>query len=231
MIDVCWAYLNRPDKKTRLIALLKTLVSRPKHILASVTVLALLLALPLLHRQIYPPFTPLIPTENPYFHPGDIWKHNDAVSERLERCASMGLLQNTSMPLPEHLRKSPEEEEALIAQGCGTNETTIIILASLWSSEAYNGISTAGETIYAQSVISTLNAYNYSYMFSNLGWNNYEMWKTREIWEKHRWNVRLVLVDPLQADHCWENAPCLKTEENPGGIEAWRLVSFWYWDE
>lgn len=119
----------------------------------------------------------------------------------------------------------------MIAQGCGTNQTTIIILASLWSSEAFNGVSTAGETIYAQSVISTLNAYNYSYMFSNLGWNNYEMHKTREIWDKHRWNVRLVMVDPLQADHCWESKGCLKTDEDLDGIEAWRLVSFWYWDE
>lgn len=175
-----------------------------------------------------PPPVELIPADNPYFTPGKIWDHNDEVTARLDRCASLGLLRNTSLPLP----PLPEEEErALIAEGCGTNETTIVILASLWPSEAYRAASPTGEVIYAQSVIQTLNANNYAYMFSNLGWNNYQMYKTMEVFNRHRWNVRFVLLDPLQADACWKGETCLKTETNPDGIEAWRLLSFWYWDE
>jgi len=68
-------------------------------------------------------------------------------------------------------------------------------------------------------------------MFSNLGWWNYDMSKTVEIWQKHRWNIRFVMVDPRQAERCWKDESCLKIEKNMDGIEAWRLLSFWYWDE
>jgi hypothetical protein len=170
----------------------------------------------------------LVPSKNPYFTPGKIWDHNDEVTARLDRCASLGLLRNTSLPLPP---LSEEEEQAHIAEGCGTNETTIVVLASLWTSEAYKESNPTGEVIYAQSVLQTLNANNYAYMFSNLGWNNYEMYKTMEVWRRHRWNVRFVLLDPLQAESCWMDEKCLKTDTNPDGIEAWRLLSFWYWDE
>jgi hypothetical protein len=70
-------------------------------------------------------------------------------------------------------------------------------------------------------------------MFSSLGWWNHDMRKTSEIFHKHRRNVRAVLADPEQVDVCWHltDQECVKTEENPDGIEAWRLLSFWYWDE
>jgi len=165
---------------------------------------------------------------NPYFRTGKIWDHNDEVSARLERCAALGLLRNTSLPLPP---LPYDQEQALIAEGCGTNETTIILLASLWTSEAFSDRPPTGEVVYAQSVIQTLNANNYAFMFSNLGWWNYDMAKSVEIWKKHRWNSRFVMVDPRQAEQCWKHELCLKTEQNPDGIEAWRLLSFWYWDE
>jgi hypothetical protein len=164
---------------------------------------------------------------NQYFKTGGVWDHNDEVSARLERCAVLGLLRNTSVPLP----PLPEEEEqALIAKGCGTNETTIILLVTLWASEAYSGRPPAGEVIYAQSMIQTLNANNYAFMFSNLGWYNADMAKTVEIWHKHRWNTRLVIGDPEHVTQCWKDKACLKTDSNLDGIETWRLLSFTYWD-
>ena len=80
-----------------------------------------------------------------------------------------------------------------MSQNCATNETTILILSSLWFAEAFAGTSTAGETIYAQSVLSTLNKLNYSYVFSNLGWWNADMRKSSELWHELRWNVRAGL--------------------------------------
>lgn len=209
---------------------------RLRHVLGFLSALMIIVVLTSLRLQRpseSSDLIPIIPTENPYFLTGDIWLHNEQVSTRLDRCASLGLLRNTSLPIPPEQRSSPSEEADLISQGCGTNETTIIILASLWAAEAYSATSTAGEEIYAQSVISTLNALNYSYVFSNLGWWNSDMRKTVELWHKHRWNVRAVLADPDQVDLCWrsEEQGCLKTESNPEGIEAWRLLSFWYWDE
>ena len=170
------------------------------------------------------------PQKNEYFTPGKIWDHNDEVSAKLERCASLGVLRNTSLPLSP---LSDQEEADLIAQGCGTNETTVLILADEWFVGAYEARRTTGEVIYAQSVISTLNAYGYSYMFASLGWMNYDTARIMEIWQKHRWNIRLVLGERNHVKNCWENKgrKCLRTREFPEGIDPYRLMSLWYWDE
>ncbi|WWC73904.1 uncharacterized protein I206_107876 [Kwoniella pini CBS 10737] len=171
--------------------------------------------------------------DNPYFYTGDVWEHNQQVADRLDRCASLGLLRNTSLPFGQNEILDDEEEAELVSNGCGTNQTTIIILSSLWFAEAFAGTSTAGETIYAQSVISTLNYHNYSYVFASLGWYNPDMRKTVELWHKHRDNVRMVLADPDQVGVCYNNLEqkCIKTEDNMEGIEVWRVMSFWYWDD
>ncbi|KAK6908642.1 hypothetical protein I204_02065 [Kwoniella mangroviensis CBS 8886] len=170
--------------------------------------------------------------ENPYFYTGDVWKHNDLVIARLSHCRELGILRNTSLPFTENEKLSQEEDE-LILQGCGTNQTTVLILSSLWFAEAFAGTSTAGETIYAQSVISTLNAYNYSYVFTSLGWYNADMRKTVELWSILKDNVRMVLADPDQVNVCYTHSDqkCLKTKENIEGIPAWKIMSFWYWDD
>ncbi|WWD21842.1 hypothetical protein CI109_106330 [Kwoniella shandongensis] len=211
------------------------LTSRPKTVYSLIAAFTLLILLGLRPGSPPSPSTavPIVAGDNPYFTTGKIWDHNDEIAARLDRCASLGLLRNTSNPLSPEEQLSQEEEDELIAQGCGTNQTTIIILSSLWASEAFSGTSTAGETIYAQSVISTLNALGYAYVFANLGWWNPDMRKTVELWKRHRNNVRLVLADPDQLEVCWKRKEqeCLKTEENPDGIEAWRILSFWYWDD
>ncbi|EIW71341.1 hypothetical protein TREMEDRAFT_42765 [Tremella mesenterica DSM 1558] len=210
------------------------ILSRRKLVLAILLSLSLisaaLFSLPAL-KTLYGSPIELVPAENPYFQTGGIWDHNDAIAAKLYRCEALGLLRNTSLPLESNLRPSAEEEAALTAEGCGTNETTIIILASLWFAEAYSGTSNTGESIYAQSVISALNANNYSYVFTSLGWYNPDMKKTVELWNQHRWNVRMILADPDQVNVCWNpEHNCVKSEANPEGIEAWRLMSFWYWD-
>lgn len=165
-----------------------------------------------------------------YFHLGVTEDHNDEVSARLDRCASLGLLRDTADILPP---PSPNDEARYAAAGCGTKETTLILLASFWFSEAYEGTSTTGEGVWAQSVISALNYHGYAYMFSTLGLYNPNMSRTSAIQRRYRRNTRLVLADPEQIDGCWygEEQECLRTEDNPNGIEAWRLLSFWYWDK
>lgn len=177
--------------------------------------------------------SPLHPGPNPYFWTGDISKHNDEVAARLDRCASLNLLRNTSLPLSPEQRPSSTEEEDLIAQGCGTNPTTVIILATLWAANAFSGTSTAGEAIYAQSLISTLNVLHYSYVFTSHGWYNPDMRNSVDWWHRYPWNVRTVIADPDQVEYCWrrEDGKCLKSKENQEGIDAWRLLSLWYWDE
>lgn len=201
--------------------------------LVAIILLSVIASVRYRHRLL-PPIPPLelSHSDNPYFSTGDVWIHNDEVSARLDRCAKLGLLRNTTDPLPP---LSADEEAANIAQGCGTNQTTVVILSSMYFGETYAGSqhSTAGESIYAQSVISTLNKWGYSYMFSSLGWYNRDMRKTMEIYRRHRGNVRMVLADPEQVEVCWHETEqkCVKGPDNKDGIPAWRLLGFWYWDE
>ena len=223
---------DRPRRRDILHSLPLQVLNRPRLLIFTPLIL-----LPILYLLISSKFGPgahRIPlSDNPYFYTGEVWEHNDLVSAKLDRCASLGLLRNTSLPLAPHEQLSADEEGELIAQGCGTNETTVIVLSSIFFAEAFKGINTAGEAIYAQSIMSSLNALSYSFVFSSLGWWNHDMRKSMELFHKHRWNTRMILADPEQVDVCWnqEDQKCLKTMENPEGIEAWRLLSFWYWDE
>jgi hypothetical protein len=168
---------------------------------------------------------------NPYFSTGDPAQHNEDTIARLSRCKDLGLLRNTASPHLEPL--SPEEEARRHTLGCGTNQTTLIILSSLWFTEAFTG-STAGEDIYAQSTISTLNYWGYAYVFTSQGWWNHGMARTSEILQGWQNITRTILADPEQVEECWRDSAaggCLQSEENPDGIPGWKMLSFWYWDE
>lgn len=109
--------------------------------------------------------------ENPYFQTGDIWKHNTQVDELMDRCDTLfplkGAAEKTFQPLGfEDIAKreeidhwtmwetlSSEERTKREEAGCGRNQTTLIILPSLWFAEAYSGSAT-GEAVYAQSIVS-----------------------------------------------------------------------------
>lgn len=171
------------------------------------------------------------PAPNPYFSTGDPASHNAQTIKRLTRCRSLGLLRDSASPHLEPL--SPEEEARRHDLGCGTNQTTLIILPSLWMSEALIA-STTGEAIYAQSAISTFNYWGYAYVFTSHGWYNHGMDRTLDIWREWRIITRTVLADPEQVDECYARkgaGECLESKDNPGGIPGWKLLSFWYWDE
>lgn len=57
------------------------------------------------------------------------------------------------------------------------------------------------------------------------------MKKTIELYDRRPDRVKIVLADPEQVNECWNNGHCVKTAPRPEGIPAWKLVSFWYWDE
>lgn len=108
--------------------------------------------------------------DNPYFQTGDIWKHNTEVDNLLARCdalfpstaqgtepAVLGFEDIVRRDEVDHFAHwdalSPEEQKEREDAGCGRNQTTVIILASLWFAEAYSGSAT-GEAVYAQSIVS-----------------------------------------------------------------------------
>lgn len=43
--------------------------------------------------------------------------------------------------------------------------------------------------------------------------------------------VKSVISFPSQVSDCWDNAECVRTSENPSGIPAWKLFSFYFWHE
>lgn len=172
--------------------------------------------------------------DNPYFQKGDTWQHNLEVIKRLERCEELGFLVDTHDPSAPRRGVAQEAEAAM--EGCGWNETTVVILASYWLADAVGGTDNTGETVYAQSTISTLQANGYAVLYSSLGWLNHDMRRTTEYYQRWHKNVRLVLADPEQVDVCFDKdqadgQKCLKTEDNLDGIPAWKLLAWWYWDE
>lgn len=183
---------------------------------------------------------PIRLADNPYFQFGSAAEHNQAVAARLERCASLGLLRDTGDRLA---RLPPDEEARYEAEGCGQNATTVVLLASFWFTNAYGGGQPTGETVWAQSVISTLNHLGYAYMFSSVGWGP-KSWfthKTVELWHAHKRNIRTILADEWQIWSCaswqlgwswpWQAGRCLQTKRSPGGIPIWKMLSFDWWDE
>jgi hypothetical protein len=177
---------------------------------------------------------PVIPQfDNPYFHTGNVDEHNRAVIARLERCEALGLL--AAMADPSTPLRSTEAEAEASAAGCGRNETTVILLASYWFRGAMAGNKPTGEIVYAQSTVSALNASGYALLFSSLGWMNHDMRRTTEWYRRWKDNVRLVLADAEQVGVCFdatqEGQKCVKTRENEGGIPAWKLLAWYYWDE
>ena len=121
--------------------------------------------------------------------------HNRVVMERLDRCAELGLLRNTSLPQRLQPQNGAEEEPSrpeweYEEQGCGWNETTIVLLTDGWFQKAYEDADTSGECIFAQSIIASLNANHYAWLFGAAGRESFENFYMQELWQKYRWNIR-----------------------------------------
>ena len=168
------------------------------------------------------------------FQTGNIDEHNAEVAARLDRCASLGMLRNTSLPLEPGSYIDPKEEARYGGEGCGLNETTVIVLSDYYFAHLYQTGCVNGECIFAQSVMAALNAYNYSWIVTPDVFGAYNEGATmfRDFWQKYRWNVRLFLTSKGSAEACWDNAvgPCIKSEDNPEGIEPWRMISWTWWN-
>lgn len=166
------------------------------------------------------------------FRYADMWEHNAALAARLDRCRELGMLQDTSVPIPPHLRLSDTEERRYQSYGCGTNETTVILIGEDSFVRTFRG-DVRGEDIWSMSTMTALKAYNYAYMFSSMGAWRPEVNKTVELWRQYKQNIRFVLLDPMQTASCYgaERDTCLKSAGNPDGIDDWRILTYWYWDE
>lgn len=176
----------------------------------------------MVHPSQYPNMT------SPY---PDIWAHNDATTARLERCRRAGLLRYTSLPLvdsssiPREDGAGEEEDEVRYeAYGCGRNETTVILLADDHFAAAFAGREREGD-VWAMSIMTSLKALGYSYLFTSLGPRVYGQDKTIELWQAYRDNVRTVLMSPEQVHACSEDPTCFRSDTNPDGMDEWRVLA------
>ena len=190
-------------------------------------------------RYLYRP--PMLVHEDPtswdldeLFQNGDIEQHNAEVSARLDYCASIGMLRNTSSPLPPGTSGDPTKEARYAREGCGLNETTVIVLSDYYFGHVFRTGCVNGECVFAQSVMASLNAYHYSWIVSTDVFGSYEDAATLilQFWQKYRWNVRLFLMSKGSVEACWDDAvnPCIKSADNSEGIEPWRMISWTWWD-
>lgn len=83
--------------------------------------------------------------------------------------------------------------------------------------------------------MNSLDELGYSYVFTSAGWFNHDMNPTLKVVNDWRGQVRAVIADPEQVEGCYgsyeREGGCLRGEKNQEGVEGWRLLSFWYWDE
>lgn len=58
------------------------------------------------------------------------------------------------------------------------------------------------------------------------------MTKTMEIYRKYPGQVRMVIADPGQVVVCFgeQRRSCIRSEDNPSGMEEWRLLGLNFWD-
>ena len=177
----------------------------------------------------FTPSTTPFPDIDP--HGQNVEQHNAAILERIDRCRSLGLLQNTSLPIPAHLRLSDVDEARYAAEGCGTNETTIILVEDAFWKATFWGSKT-GESIWALSTMRALAAYGYPYVLTSDGYLWHSVKGTKELWAKYKDNVRVVIMAETGMWTCVnEDKDCAQSAENPEGIPDWKILTWWWWDE
>ena len=151
-------------------------------------------------------------------------EHNAYTQDLFYKCRSLAFLRKDADRL--------QNELPVHGISCGTNQTTLVILASQWFQAAYTYRTAlnrhpTGEMIYAESFLRTLDHWGYSYVFTGRHRGDSGMRRMKEVHDRWTGNVKMVLADPAQVEECWDAAWCTGGDT---GIPVWKLFSFWYWD-
>lgn len=58
------------------------------------------------------------------------------------------------------------------------------------------------------------------------------MARTMEVYNKYRDQVRMVIADPEQVVNAFgaQRGQCIRSEDNPEGMDEWRFLGFNFWD-
>ena len=81
-------------------------------------------------------------TDNLYFQTGDVWTHNDQVAARLERCTSLGLLRNTSLPFSNNFGPSTSNTYRSVQDQPTPSSHSTYVYATTLPSSSYLGSTT-----------------------------------------------------------------------------------------
>ncbi|KAJ7693592.1 hypothetical protein B0H17DRAFT_1059112 [Mycena rosella] len=106
---------------------------------------------------------------------------------------------------------------------CAQNQTKVVIIPCsnfvLFLQKGYVG----GEAIWAHSTLQALHNMGYTVLLT------FNMHSATQLYHIFANLVKMVIVNPEQADGCLREASCVRSEKNPAGIPAWKLFSFCWW--
>ncbi|KAF7306540.1 hypothetical protein MIND_00445300 [Mycena indigotica] len=109
------------------------------------------------------------------------------------------------------------------AKNCAQNQTKVIVLASPEFIENKKGGYVSGENIWAFSTVSALQNMGYTMVYAESTDVAVTLYHILDPL------VEMVIFNPDQAFECFNAPLCVRSEENPAGIPAWRIFSFCFW--
>ncbi|KAJ7770925.1 hypothetical protein DFH07DRAFT_735138 [Mycena maculata] len=106
---------------------------------------------------------------------------------------------------------------------CAQNQTKVVIIPSDSFTGPVEGGDIGGEAIYAFSTLEALRNMGYSVFFAH----NTEA--ATQLYHMFGALVKMVLIEGSQVKDCFESETYVRSPENPAGIPAWRIFSFFFW--
>jgi len=107
--------------------------------------------------------------------------------------------------------------------GCHQNQTKVVILACQYFRDYVTG-GRGGEMIWARSTMRALENMGYTYLFTRNADH------TILLYQMLPDLVKIIFANPEESFRCFEDTyNCRVSEQNPTGIPAWKMFSFYFW--
>ncbi|KAF7313104.1 hypothetical protein MKEN_00996300 [Mycena kentingensis (nom. inval.)] len=111
---------------------------------------------------------------------------------------------------------------------CAQNQSKVILLASYHFRGALSGWD-GGEDLWARSTIMSLESLGYTILYSTTP----HLQRTVQLYQTLPNLISMVLLDVGDMMTCFNDASalCVKTNDNPDGIPAWKMFTFNWWED
>ncbi|KAJ6464642.1 hypothetical protein C8R47DRAFT_69246 [Mycena vitilis] len=106
---------------------------------------------------------------------------------------------------------------------CAQNQTKVVLIWSYDYIRPLEGGYIGGEAIWALSVFQALKNMGYTVLFAR------EMDAVVTFYHIFGNLVKMVIASDDRAEHCWNEASCVRSAVNPAGIPVWKIFSPFFW--